>query len=148
MKIDGFGSINTTNGTSATNKRKGVSSSSFADLLSAAEEPETSSTNAAQDIAATPMMGNLLALQEVPEEFLHRKKLVQQGHSMLITLEKLQQQLIQGSLTFQTLRNIEAEIEAQKQVVNDPKLSEIIADIELRAAVEAAKLRQYMRETW
>ena len=97
---------------------------------------------------APAAMSSLLALQEVPEEYLNRKKLLQQGNNMLDTLDKLHRQLLMGPITFQTLRNIEQEIATQKQTVDDPKLLEIIAEIELRAAVEADKLRQYMKNTW
>ncbi len=147
MKIDGFGSIGSTSGTS---KRKGVSTAgNFAELLAASEDTaEANQTAAASDVIAPAAMSSLLALQEVPEEYLNRKKLLQQGNNMLDTLDKLHRQLLMGPITFQTLRNIEQEIATQKQAVDDPKLLEIISEIELRAAVEAAKLRQYMKNTW
>lgn len=143
MKIDGFGSITSTANSSGASKKRGVSSGNFAELLAAAEGSDTDQAAALGDIAP-PALTNLLALQEVPEEFLQRKKLVQQGNHMLDTLEKLRRQLLMGSLTLSTLRDIEQQIAIHKQTVNDPQLTEIIDDIELRAAVEAAKLRYAM----
>lgn len=139
MKIDGFGSISSTSGTS---KRRGTSAAgTFADLLAAAEGGDAAPAAATSDIASAAALNSLLVLQEIPDELLQRKKLVQQGNNMLDALEKLRRQLLGGSLTLSTLQDIEKQIAQQKQIINDPQLTAIIDDIELRAAVELAKLQ-------
>ena len=138
MKIDGFGSITSTNNTG---KRRDVSSAgNFADLLAAAESGEAPAAAATGDIAATSAL-NFLALQEIPDEYIARKKLVQKGNAMLDTLEKLRRQLLSGPLSPHLLLDMEQQLIQQRQLVDDPKLHAIIDDIELRAAVELAKLQ-------
>ena len=138
MKIDGFGSITSTNNTG---KRRDVSSAgNFADLLAAAESGEAPAAAATSDITATSAL-NFLALQEIPDEYIARKKLVQKGNAMLDTLEKLRRQLLSGPLSPHLLLDMEQQLIQQRQVVDDPKLHAIIDDIELRAAVELAKLQ-------
>ena len=138
MKIDGFGSITSTNNTG---KRRDVSSAgNFADLLAAAESGEAPAAAATSDITATSAL-NFLALQEIPDEYIARKKLVQKGNAMLDTLEKLRRQLLSGPLSPHLLLDMEQQLIQQRQLVDDPKLHAIIDDIELRAAVELAKLQ-------
>ena len=142
MKIDGFGSITSTNSTS---KRRNTSAAgAFADLLAAAENGEAPAPSATSETVAPASLSSLLALQEMPEELLQRKKLVQQGNNMLDVLEKLRRQLLNGSLTLSVLQDIEKQISQQKQIINDPQLMSVIDDIELRAAVELAKLQMSM----
>ena len=139
MKIDGFGSIISTN---STTKKRGVSASgNFAGLLASEEASESEHPQATNAAGSVALVNNFLALQEIPDELLQRKKLVQQGNSMLDTLENLRRQLLSGHISYSTLRDIEREVNQQKQMINDPQLQAIVAEIELRAAVEMAKLQ-------
>lgn len=139
MKISGFGSITSSSGV---NKRRGTGAASgFADVLSAAEAAEAGQAASVSDVAATAGINNLLALQEISEEDVHRRKLVQQGNNMLDALEKLRRQILIGAVPQQTLVDIGRQLSVQKQSVSDPHLAALIEDIELRAAVELAKLQ-------
>jgi len=144
MKISGFGSV----GSTSSSKRTGGTSStaSFADLLAAAEAGDVAHTAPTSDIAATAALNNLLALQEISEEDIQRKKLAQHGNNMLDVLEKLRTRLLVGTLSPQLLVDLGRQIAIQKQMVTDPKLNALIEDIELRAAVELAKLERAMQE--
>jgi hypothetical protein len=138
MKISGFGSIGSSSGV---NKRRGTGSvSGFADILSAAEASDVGHAGSVSDVAATAGINNLLALQEISEEDVHRRKLLQQGNNILDALEKLRRQILIGSVPRHTLIDIGRQLSVQKQAVSDPQLSALIEDIELRAAVELAKL--------
>ncbi len=138
MKITGFNTINSNSGV---NKRRGVGNAGgFADLLASSETSETTTTNATSDVAATSALSNLLALQEISEEDVHRRKLMQHGNNMLDSLEKLRRQVLGGAVSQHTLQDISRQLSIHKQTVMDPKLTEIIEDIELRTAVELAKL--------
>lgn len=140
MKISGFGSIPSTSGTS---KKRGTSKSgSFANILSAAESGEVGQAGGVSDVAATTAVNNLLALQEISEEDVQRRKLAQQGNNMLDALEKLRQQLLIGNLPAHVLQNLSRQLLLKKQLVNDEKLNAIIEDIELRVAVELAKIER------
>lgn len=141
MKITGFGSISSNSGV---NKRRNASGvGGFSDLLSASEAGEAAETGGAShvsDVAAASGLHNLLALQEISEEDMHRRKAVSQGHSMLDSLEKLRRQILGGTVPAGTLADISRQLSMQKQHIIDPGLMAIIEDIELRTAVELAKL--------
>ena len=144
MKISGFGSVDSTSGTS---KRRATSSTgSFADLLASAEASEASPMAHVSDVAATSALNNLLALQEISDEDVRRKKLLQRGNNLLDSLEQLRRRLLTGSLSQQLLVDIGRQLAVEKQTIMDPRINEIIEDIELRAAVELAKLQKAMED--
>jgi hypothetical protein len=139
MKINGYGSI----GSSDSVKKRGAASTStsaFSDMLAAAESDESSAPAQAMDISATGGLTNLLALQEVSDDETRRRKLMQKGAGLLDTLEQLRRQLLVGTLNPMVIKDLQHQISIQKQLVDDPRLNQIIEDIELRAAVELAKL--------
>ena len=146
MKINGFGQIEPS---TSTTRRKNVSGTgSFAELLGAAEAAETSSSVPVTDIAATAALNNLLALQEISEEDIKRKKLIQRGNSLLESLELLRQQLLIGTLPPQILLDISRQMAVYKENTQDPKINEIIEEIELRAAVELAKIHKALEDRY
>ncbi len=143
MKITGFGSIGKAGGSKKTTKSSAVQS--FAELLAASEAGAATEAAPASDITATAAVSNMLALQEISDEEVRRGKLAQQGHNLLDSLEKLRRQLLTGSLPLSVLQEMNRNLVLKKQVVNDPRLTAIIEDIELRAAVEMAKLETAIR---
>jgi hypothetical protein len=140
MKISGFEPIKQTGKAEKRGSTSSVSGGGFAALLGLSDAQEAAPVSHAGDVAATAALNNLLALQEISEEEVKRKKLLQQGKNTLDALEALRQQLLIGSLPMQVLRDISRNIAIEKQVVTDPHLMALMADIELRAAVELAKL--------
>jgi hypothetical protein len=143
MKVNGFGNVENT---SSVSKRRGTSSTtSFADLLSTGDVQEVSLLPPASDMAA---LNNLLALQEISEEDVRRKKMVQRGNGLLDSLEKLRGQLLVGSLAPAVIVDISRQMQVHKQMIDDPHMNEIIEDIELRAAVELAKLHKALDEKY
>ncbi|MFW0777628.1 MAG: flagellar assembly protein FliX [Rickettsiales bacterium] len=142
MKITEYGTIRSA---SDLKRRKvgSTSSSSFADLLDATSDAGSAdSVSALSDISPTAPLDNMLAMQEVSDEEIARKKLIQNGNNIIEELEKLRQQLLIGEVPLSTLRNLNARLSVQKQSVSDPHLLSLMDDIELRAAVELAKLEK------
>ncbi|MEQ1789108.1 MAG: flagellar assembly protein FliX [Rickettsiales bacterium] len=138
MKIDAYGNIRAN---SATKKKSGVSSTGgFLNLLETAEAEESSPTGKNSNISATSSLSGMLAFQEVSDEDIRRKKLIKQGGEILDSLEQLRRRLLIGTLPIQTLRDISQQLSLQRQEVADPQLIAIMDEIELRAAVELAKL--------
>lgn len=146
MKISGYDPIKPSSKTEKRGSTSSVSSSGFAQLLGLAGADESAAPSHVSELAATNAVSNLLALQEISEEEVKRKKLMQQGKNTLDALEKLRQQLLIGSLPMQVLRELSRNIAIEKQSVNDPVLMALMADIELRAAVELAKLEVAMAQ--
>lgn len=143
MKIDAYGNIKAT---SATKKRSGVSKAGdFSSLLSAAETDTADGTGKLSGVAAPSSLSGMLALQEVSDEEIRRKKIIKHGNEMLDSLEQLRRRLLLGTLPMQTLRDLNQQLSLQRQQIADPKLLAIMDDIELRAAVELAKLEMAVK---
>lgn len=138
MKIKGYGNIRGTGSSKSTSKTS--SSNSFADLLALSESSESQAATPVSDISATSSLSNLLSLQEISEEDIKRKKLLQQGKNMLDTLENLRQQLLIGTIPAHMLQDLNRQIMLEKQMTADPQVNDLIEEIELRLAVELAKL--------
>ncbi len=135
IKVGGYESIKP--GTAVKKRSSAGSVSSFADMLNAAGSEDAAPAAPLTDISAV----GLLSLQEVSEEEVRRKKLVQQGKNMLDVLENLRRHLLAGAIPAHMLHDLERQLATQKQTVIDPALMEIIDDIEIRLAVELAKLQ-------
>jgi hypothetical protein len=141
MRITDYSAINKP---SSVNKKKGVSSTSggdFMGLLSANETESTISASSTTEVTA-PSMDALLALQEIPDYEIARRQAVQEGKSALETLEKLRLDLLHGNVSTSLLSKLSDISNLKKQFANDSALDAIIQDIELRAAVELAKLKR------
>lgn len=114
--------------------------SGFADALSAAEEAAaTDGAEAPAGIAAMNGVGSLLGAQEVDDREHGRRKAVRRGRLTLDALGQLRDGLLMGQLPLSTIRTLEKLVE-QERGFADPALQSILDDIEVRAAVEIAKL--------
>lgn len=143
MKINEYSPVGKT---SSVTKKKNVSSvdpgGDFLGLLSANEVETASPTAPPADVQSVTSMDALLTLQEMPENEIEKRKAVQEGKGALETLEKLRHDLLTGTISGNIIGRLNDVIKLKKQVVNDSKLGAIIQDIELRAAVELAKLER------
>lgn len=137
MKITEYGPVKAGGNVKKPGQSSGTSS--FSQLLSLSDSESAAPVGQMSDVAATSMP-NLLALQEVSEEEQRRKKLAEKGEDLLDSLETLRLQILVGAVPPNVLRQLSHQLAMEKQQVNDPKLMALIDDIELRAAVELAKL--------
>ncbi len=108
----------------------------FAEELSG-EAPAGGSVGGAT--APSPVDG-LLALQEVSDGLARHAKARQRGEALLEELDRLRLDLLTGTLSKARLEHLAALTAAQRERIDDPHLAQIIEEIELRAAVELAKL--------
>ncbi len=83
-----------------------------------------------------------LGLQEVSEDEVERKRAMKKGKSMIDALEQLRDSMLMGTLSPSTIRQLESVLSEQRATVTDPRLTSILADIEVRTAVELAKLER------
>jgi hypothetical protein len=87
----------------------------------------------------------VLAAQEVvdpTEQRERRRRAVRHGHSLLAELRELQLGLVEGWVSEGTLHRLATLLDGLRPTVEDPKLDALLDDLELRAAVELAKLRR------
>lgn len=125
-------------------KTGGVSGAGFAEALSAAEGAlgvgGVDATEGVGSIAAVSSVGALLGAQEVSEHEVRRKRSIKRAGLTIGALENLRDALLIGTLPVSTLTRLESIIAEERLNTDDPVLQGILDEIELRAAVELAKL--------
>lgn len=91
---------------------------------------------------ATSLMGmdGLVALQANEESTERRKRRVKRGHELLDGLDRLKAALLSGVVPIHQLAQLKAQLDARREISDDPRLEELVEHIELRVAVEIAKL--------
>ncbi len=101
----------------------------------------TPSSAAATPAATLAGLDAILTLQtntDTPEE--RRRRSAKRGSDLLDGLDRLKASLIMGRVSTRDLQAIASRLAERAGVSGDPRLDGLIADIELRAAVEIAKL--------
>ena len=104
---------------------------------------ETATRSAAAAPAATTLAGldAVLMLQgemDTPSE--RRRRTARRGHDLLDGLDRLKASLLSGRVATHELLAIAGRLSERADASGDPRLDGMIADIELRAAVERAKV--------
>lgn len=137
MKIQGNGRVQ--NKRVDKTKRKGASDgTAFASELSGASaNTAATSVSSGGQVAS---LGGLLALQEVPDSTDGRSKGLARGAEMLDLLEEVRKGLLLGAIPVARLKMLAQMARGQRETGGDPRLMEILEEIELRAEVELAKL--------
>ncbi len=113
-------------------------------FASAVSQPQSGASETPQ-AAATGIVASvdaLLSLQEVPDGAGARSKGLARAHDMLNLLEDVRKGLLLGSIPRARLERLADLINRGKGEFADPALADILSDIELRAAVELAKLNR------
>jgi Class II flagellar assembly regulator len=82
----------------------------------------------------------LLAVQAVDDGAERRRKQVRRGRATLSALDDLKVALLSGRIDRTLLARLKAESDGLSMATGDARLDAITAEIELRAAVELAKL--------
>lgn len=107
-------------------------------LPSVSEEVETPKTGGVGPAAAAD---TLLSLQEVPDATTGRSRGLQYGSDMLDMLDQIRHGLLLGRIPPERLRQLTRAVQERQANTTDPRLSALLGEIELRAAVELAKFR-------
>ncbi len=114
-------------------------------------EPDSSTATAraasTSSVAAPQSMDALLALQigDDPQE--RRRRSVQHGREVLDELDRLKAALLSGRIPAGELLRLAHKLGQRPAFSGDPRLDDIIGQIELRAQVELAKLQRAPRSS-
>lgn len=122
----------------ATRRTGAAGGANFADALSQAAAAD--GVDAPPATAPLSSVGALLGAQEVSADELRRRKYIRRGKITLDALEQLRDALLMGSLPLSTLTRLEQLVAEERAETSDPVLQAVLDEIELRAAVELAKL--------
>ena len=113
---------------------------SFASLLKGTEKTSGQVSQSAPVTALDAM----LTVQAVDEQGggnrKNRQRAFQRGSSLLAHLDEIRHGLLEGRLPASRLQALAQQLRSEKLNVEDPRQAEILAEIELRCAVELAKL--------
>lgn len=97
---------------------------------------------AAQSLSAAGPLDTLIALQADEEPGERKRRQAKRGHDLLDGLDRLKAALLSGRVQLSELERLKAMLSARRETTDDPRLDEVLAHIELRAAVELAKLQR------
>jgi hypothetical protein len=134
-KIEGPGSIRSAQPIKRTSGKSGASGgASFAKQLD-----ETSEAGAAHGVSGTGAVSGVLGVQEVDDALAHASRGKLRAQDILDRLEDLRLQLLTGGLSREKLVQLARIVNVRRAQVTDPRLAEILDEIDLRAQVELAK---------
>jgi hypothetical protein len=133
-KIEGPGSIRSTQSVKRPAKSGGASGSSFAKHLD-----ETSDVGGASGVGSTSSVSGVLGVQEVDDALAHASKGKMRAQDLLDRLDDLRIELLTGSISRDKLLQLSRIINMRRGQITDPHLSEVLDEIDLRAQVELAK---------
>ena len=125
-----------------TDKAKSSPETNFSNYLSELPKPEEVSETSG-NVSAVSEVSSILLAQEIPQgssEGSQNKTLFTRGEVLLDQLGIIRDGLLTGSLPADKLEELTKILNEEKAINNDPQLTEIIDEIELRAQVELAKL--------
>src|SRR4051812_11025817 len=118
----------------------GSDKGAFAKVLEG--ETEEGGASSVRKVGPVAAVDALLAVQEIGEEQERRAKARRRGESLLDELDEVRHGLLLGSLSEGRLQALVGLIQSERPDVDDPQLSEVLDEIDLRAQVELAKLQR------
>ena len=140
MKLTGIGGASAAGPASKTAKATKSSGGGFAESLASLDQAEEA--QGVDSPAAVGGIAALLAAQGVGDSLEReaRKRLVDYGNDLLDKLEELRHGLLMGSVPKDKLIAMAQMVRSRRDSTPDPRLSELLDEIELRVEVELAKL--------
>lgn len=108
--------------------------------LDAPTEETRGGTAAATSSASLSGIDSLLVLQAEEDPAQRRRRVARRGSDILDVLDTIKAALLSGRVQVSELARLQAMLQQRRETSDDPRLDEVIAHIELRAAVELAKL--------
>lgn len=139
MKITGPNGTGSASGPRGT--RPGASGGGFR-LPDVGETESASPSSGVNRTAGVMGVDALLALQDVGGPLERKRKAVRRASRILDVLDEVKLALLDGDLSLSQLERLRRAIRDERGLTDDPKLEDVLDEIELRAAVEMAKLEQ------
>jgi len=140
MKISKVGAAKGADGVKRKRKVDGADGADFAESLRGAAAAE--GPGAVSGAQAVGSVDAVLAAQAVDDDAGAgaRRQAKAYGELLLDQLDQIRDAILVGAVAKEKLVEIAQVMRARRQQVDDPKLQEILDEIELRAEVEIAKL--------
>ncbi len=136
-RIEGTGPLLPPTTLRRASKTSSAGGTDFAKHLDGADESEGAA--AAQETAALNTVAGVLGIQEVDDALSRAARGKARAEDILDKLEDLRDALLLGVLSKDRLIALARTVASRKMTVSDPRLAEILDEIDLRAQVELAK---------
>ena len=139
MKVGGTKGPNSTSKTKKSSSSDGGNTVDFSQYVKGGPS-ETAGAGATQSIA---QLDALLAVQEVedPTKKAAKKRAHLRADSILDNLEQIRLKMLAGDLTVGHMIDVADFVASHRDKIDDPALTAIMDEIDLRAQVELAKMR-------
>ncbi len=121
-------------------KKSGADDGAFAEALRGTSEADA--TEGAQATTNVGGVEQILAVQQTADATDHRSRglLMNHGNDLLDRLDQLRMAVLTGSISKDRLQELARTMRERKVQSDDPRLNDLVAEIELRVEVEIAKL--------
>ncbi len=138
MKVTNTGRV----GDAAPAKKKKAGEPGFADALRRTSVTDAAAEAAEAEATAVGAVDSAFTVQEVADATDHasRGRAMAHGDSILDRLHELRLAILTGVVPKERLQEMAQMLRQKREASDDPRLNEIIDEIELRAEVEIAKL--------
>ena len=136
MKVEGLSSSQA----AASRRANGLAAPGF--NVPMGETQQAQATRAATAPATITNVGSLLALQGVETIDERRRRATRRANILLDQLEDIKIATLSGNVSRNQLANLSQTLRERLDDVEDPALSAILEEVELRAEVELAKLER------
>jgi hypothetical protein len=142
MKVNAPGGIGAVQGPQGAARPAGGEGFRLPSADAAAGAGQASSVSAAPSVMGVDA---LLALQDVGTPTERRRRSVRRAGRILDVLDEIKVALLDDDLDGASLDRLRRAVRDERSLTDDPALEAVLDDIELRAAVEVAKLEQASR---
>ncbi|AWN38324.1 flagellar assembly protein FliX [Methylobacterium radiodurans] len=140
MRVDPRTGLPALSAPATTRRAEGAARFNLEAHAGAARAGATAGTAGAATLAGLDAVLMLQTEADTPQE--RRRRSVRRGHDLLDGLDRLKAALLGGRVAAQDLRAIAGRLAERSSASGDPRLDGLMAEIELRAAVELAKLER------
>lgn len=139
MKVSGPSGPKGTSKTSKSNAGSSAGGTDFSSLISSGPE-ETGASSNAHSIAQLDV---LLAVQgaEDPLQGKIKQRMRGRADSILNLLDEVRNKMLSGNLTVGDMIDVADVVASHREKIEDPALTDIMDEVDLRAQVELAKMR-------
>jgi hypothetical protein len=139
MKVNGTSGVGSATGTRQARPGGGGPGFQLPSVGGASGAGQSSSVSG---VAGVMGMDALLALQDVGGPLERKRKAVRRAGLILDVLEDVKVALLDGAITGNDLDRLRRAVRDERSQTDDPKLEAVLDEVEVRAAVELAKLEQ------
>jgi hypothetical protein len=127
-------------GSTSASRGAGSTSSSGFSLDGVTGASETTQATRAGGVAGVSSLDALIALQEVGGPLERRRKAVRRAGQILDVLDDIKLGLLDGGVPPAALQRLLGAVRLERGEADEPRLRELLGEIETRAMVELAKL--------